>query len=52
MKKTMIPDTHVVPDRPDLAQDRRQDIGNDHRGTFHLRLRLHLVEVDMIDFIF
>ena len=50
MKKTMIPDTSVVQDLPDLAQDRRQDEGHSHQRT--LRLRLHLVEVDMIDFIF
>ena len=50
MLRTMIRDTSVVQDLPDLAQDRRQDEGQSHQRT--LRLRPHLVEVDMIDFIF
>ena len=48
----MIRDIREVPDHPDLAQDRRQDIGKSpigDKGTFHLRLRRrHLVKVDMI----
>ena len=50
MLRTMIRDTSVVQDLPDLAQDRRQDEGHSHQRT--LRLRPHLVGVDMIDFIF